>query len=137
CVDRGGGGSALGPGGAFEAAVEARDQGLVRFIGVTGHGVTVAAQHKRALERFDFDAVLLPYSYVMMQNEQYAADFEALAGLCAQRNVAVQTIKAITRAPWGEREHTATTWYEPLEGQADIDMAVHWVLGRPGVFLNT
>ncbi|HJZ49407.1 MAG TPA: aldo/keto reductase [Roseiflexaceae bacterium] len=128
---------AMGPGGALEAAVEARDQGLVRFIGVTGHGVTVAAQHKRALERFDFDAVLLPYSYVMMQNEQYAADFEALAGLCAQRNVAVQTIKAITRAPWGEREHTATTWYEPLEEQADIDKAVHWVLGRPGVFLNT
>src|SRR5262245_28571482 len=128
---------AMGPGGALEAAVEARDQGLVRFIGVTGHGVTVAAQHKRALERFDFDAVLLPYSYVMMQNEQYAADFEALAELCAQRNVAVQTIKAITRAPWGEREHTATTWYEPLEEQPDIDMAVHWVLGRPGMFLNT
>jgi aryl-alcohol dehydrogenase-like predicted oxidoreductase len=129
--------TAMGPGGALEAAIEARDQGLVRFIGVTGHGVTVAAQHKRALERFDFDSVLLPYNYVMMQNEQYAADFEALVSLCVQRNVAVQTIKSITRAPWGEREHTANTWYEPLEEQADIDMAVHWVLGRPGVFLNT
>jgi predicted aldo/keto reductase-like oxidoreductase len=129
--------TAMGPGGALEAAVEARDQGLVRFIGVTGHGVTVAAQHKRALERFDFDSVLLPYNYVLMQNQQYAADFEALVGLCAQRNVAVQTIKSITRAPWGEREHTANTWYEPLEEQADIDTAVSWVLGRPGVFLNT
>src|SRR5262249_60189212 len=131
CVDRGGGGSALGPGGAFEAAVEARDQGLVRFIGVTGHGVTVAAQHKRALERFDFDAVLLPYSYVMMQNEQYAADFEALAGLCAQRNVAVQTIKGITRAPCGGREHTATPWHEPLGEQADVEQPVPWVVARP------
>jgi aryl-alcohol dehydrogenase-like predicted oxidoreductase len=129
--------TAMGPGGALEAAVEARDQGLVRFIGVTGHGVTVAAQHKRALERFDFDSVLLPYNYVLMQNQQYAADFEALVALCAQRNVAVQTIKSITRAPWGEREHTANTWYEPLEEQADIDTAVSWVLGRPGVFLNT
>src|SRR5215217_6072052 len=136
-VDPGEWETAMGPGGALEAAVAARDEGLVRFIGVTGHGVTVAAMHKRALERFDFDSVLLPYSYVLMRDGQYAADFEALAALCAQRNVAVQTIKAITRAPWGEREHTANTWYEPLEEQADIDLAVDWVLGRPDVFLNT
>jgi aryl-alcohol dehydrogenase-like predicted oxidoreductase len=129
--------TAMGPGGALEAAVEARDQGLLRYIGVTGHGVTIAAMHKRSLERFDFDSVLLPYSYVLMQNQQYAADFEALMTLCQARNVAVQTIKAIVRAPWGEREHTRTTWYEPLEDQADLDRAVHWVLGRPGVFLNT
>ncbi|HWQ14393.1 MAG TPA: aldo/keto reductase [Roseiflexaceae bacterium] len=128
---------AMGPGGALEAAVEARDQGLVRFIGVTGHGVTVARQHRRALERFDFDSVLLPYSYVLMQNEAYAADFNALLELCAQRNVAVQTIKSITRAPWGERVHTRATWYAPLEDQASIDKAVHWVLGNPQVFLNT
>jgi aryl-alcohol dehydrogenase-like predicted oxidoreductase len=129
--------TAMGPGGALEAAVEARDQGLLRYIGVTGHGITIAAMHKRSLERFDFDSVLLPYSYVLMQNQQYAADFEALMTLCQARNVAVQTIKAIVRAPWGEREHTRTTWYEPLEDQADLDRAVHWVLGRPGVFLNT
>ncbi len=128
---------ALGPGGALEAAIQARDEGLVRFIGVTGHGVTVAEMHRRALERFDFDSVLLPYNYVMMKNLQYAADFEALFDLCQQRNVAVQTIKAITQAPWGEREQTAATWYEPLREQADIDLAVNWVLGRPGVFLNT
>ena len=128
---------ALGPGGALEAAVEARDAGLVRFIGVTGHGLGIAATHKRSLERFDFDTVLLPYSYVLMQNPQYAADFEALLALCRERNVGVQTIKAITRAPWGERPREAATWYEPLRDQADIDPAVHWVLGRPGVFLNT
>ncbi len=128
---------ALGPGGALEAAIQARDEGLVRFIGVTGHGVTVAEMHRRALERFDFDSVLLPYNYVMMRNLQYAADFEALFDLCQQRSVAVQTIKAITQAPWGEREQTAATWYEPLREQADIDLAVNWVLGRPDVFLNT
>ena len=129
--------TAMGPGGALEAAIEARDQGLVRFIGVTGHGITIAQMHKRSLERFDFDSVLLPFSYILMQDAQYAADFEALFEMCQARNVAVQTIKAIVRAPWGEREHTTATWYEPLSEQADIDKAVHWVLGRPGVFLNT
>ena len=129
--------TALGPGGALEAAVEAREQGLVRFIGVTGHGITVAAMHLRSLERFPFDSVLLPYNVPMMQNAQYASDFEALAAVCAERKVAMQTIKGITLRPWDEREHTHDTWYEPLTDQADIDLAVHWVLGRPNVFLNT
>jgi aryl-alcohol dehydrogenase-like predicted oxidoreductase len=129
--------TAMGPGGALEALIEARQQGLTRFIGVTGHGVTVAAMHRRSLERFSFDSVLLPDNYVMMQNPQYAADFEALLAVCAQRGVAVQTIKSITLGPWGEKSRTTTTWYEPLQAQEDIDLAVHWVLGREGVFLNT
>ena len=128
---------ALGAGGALEMAVEAREQGLVRFIGVTGHGVTVAAMHKRSLERFAFDSVLLPYNFTMMQNGQYAADFVELEAMCVERGVAMQTIKGITMKPWGEREHTHGTWYEPFSEQADIDRAVHWVLGRPGAFLNT
>lgn len=129
--------TAMGPGGALEAVIQARDEGLARFIGVTGHGTTVAAMHLRALDRFDFDSVLLPYSYPLMQNPQYAEDFEALMARCAERDVAVQTIKAITRAPWGDQEQTAATWYEPLREQGAIDLAVDWVLGRPGVFLNT
>jgi aryl-alcohol dehydrogenase-like predicted oxidoreductase len=129
--------TALREGGALEAAVEARDEGLVRFIGVTGHGLTVARMHARSLERFPFDSVLLPYSYVQMRDERYASDFEALAAVCAERGVAVQTIKSITLAPWDGREQTAATWYEPLREQSDIDLAVHWVLGRAGVFLNT
>ena len=136
-VDAGEWAVALGPGGALEAAIQAREEGLVRFIGVTGHGLTVAAQHHRSLERFPFDSVLLPYNYPLMQNPDYAADFEAVAGICAARNVAIQTIKAITRAPWGERPKNAATWYEPLRDQEAIDLAVHWVLGREGVFLNT
>jgi len=129
--------TALRDGGALDAAVEAREEGLVRFIGVTGHGLTVARMHRRSLERFPFDSVLLPYSYVQLRDERYAADFEDLIGVCAERGVAVQTIKAITLAPWDGREQTAATWYEPLREQADIDLAVHWVLGRDGLFLNT
>jgi aryl-alcohol dehydrogenase-like predicted oxidoreductase len=128
---------ALGPGGALEAAIEAREQGLVRFIGVTGHGWTIAAMHMRSLERFDFDSVLLPYNYVMDQNERYREDFDAVARLCEARQVAVQTIKAIARGPWATADKTRNTWYQPLETQADIDRAVHWVIGRPHIFLNT
>ena len=128
---------ALSPRGALEACVEAREQGLVRYIGVTGHGTQIAATHLRSLERFDFDSVLLPYSYVMMQDPHYAAMFERVVAACAQRNVAVQTIKSIARRPWWGRERTHATWYQPLEDQRDIDLAVHWVLSRPGIFLNT
>jgi aryl-alcohol dehydrogenase-like predicted oxidoreductase len=129
--------TALREGGALEALVEARDEGLVRFIGVTGHGLTVARMHQRSLERFPFDTVLLPYSYVQMRDARYASDFEALSAVCAERGIAMQTIKAITLAPWDGREQTTATWYEPLQEQDDIDLAAHWVLGRPGVFLNT
>lgn len=129
--------TALGPGGALEAAIEARDEGLVRFIGVTGHGLHAPAQHRRALERFDFDSVLCPFSYILSQNREYWADVEALLQVCEQRQVAVQTIKAIVRAPWGDRPQAGPTWYEPLQEQSEIDLAVHWVLARRQVFLNT
>jgi aryl-alcohol dehydrogenase-like predicted oxidoreductase len=128
---------AMGPGGALEAAIEARQQGLTRFIGVTGHGTIAPSIHKRSLERFPFDSVLLPYNFVMMQNPAYASAFETLVALCQQRGVAVQTIKGITAGPWNEKPRGRATWYEPLEDQADIDRAVHWALGRAGVFLNT
>ncbi len=129
---------AMGPGGALEALIEAREQGLVRYIGVTGHDVTIARMHLRSLARFDFDSVLLPYNYAMMQNPTYAAEFEQVVALCKERNTAVQTIKSIANGGWGESQpHTHATWYEPLTEQSAIDNAVSWVLGRPGVFLNT
>ena len=129
---------AMGPGGALEALIEAREKGLVRFLGVTGHGLHAPAMHLRSLERFDFDTVLVPYHYPLMQNLPYAADFEALTALCRERNVAVQTIKSIARRPWAGRSKTYNTFfYEPLEDQEAIDRAVHWVLGRPEVFLIT
>ncbi len=128
---------AFGPGGAIEAFVEAKEQGLARALGVTGHYTVAGWMHRRSLERHDFDAVLLPYSYAMMQNPTYAADFEALLALCAERDVAVQTIKSCTRGPWPGEERTAATWYEPFTDPAEIATAVHWVLRRPGIFLNT
>ena len=129
--------TAMGPGGALEAFIEAREQGLTRYLGVTGHGITVAQMHMKSLERFDFDSVLLPYNPTMMQNPQYAAEFEQLVAVCQQKNVAIQTIKALSKGPWGDKPKTHTTWYEPFNTQAEIDLAVQWVLSRPGVFLNT
>jgi aryl-alcohol dehydrogenase-like predicted oxidoreductase len=129
--------TALSPGGAIDAAVEAREQGLLRWIGVTGHGSQIAATHRRSLERFDFDSVLLPYNYITMQLPYYADNFESLLAVCRDRGVAVQTIKSIAARPWMGRPHTRTTWYEPLERQDDIDLAVWWALGRPEVFLNS
>ena len=128
---------ALSPGGVLEAAIEAKQQGLIRGIGVTGHGLQVAATHRRSLERYDFDSVLLPYNYITMQNPYYAENFNALVATCQQRNTAVLTIKSIAYKPWQGRQHTRSTWYEPLEDQQDIDQAVHWVLGRPGICLAT
>jgi aryl-alcohol dehydrogenase-like predicted oxidoreductase len=121
--------TALSPGGAIEAAMEARDQGLVRWIGITGHGVQIAANIRRSLDRFDFDSVLLPYNYVTMRLPYYAENFEALLETCAQGQVAVQTIKSIALRPWLGRPHNYSTWYEPLERQEDIDLQ--------GIFLNS
>jgi aryl-alcohol dehydrogenase-like predicted oxidoreductase len=129
---------AMGPGGALEAFVEARERGLVRFLGVTGHGLKAPSMHIRSLERFDFDSVLVPYNYALMQKPRYAADFEALTALSRERQVAVQTIKSIARRPWGGRPKTYNTYfYEPLETQGAIDRAIHWVLGNPDTFLIT
>jgi aryl-alcohol dehydrogenase-like predicted oxidoreductase len=129
--------TAFGPNGVLEAVIQARDEGLTRFIGVTGHGVPVPEFHLRSLAQFDFDSVLLPYNFVMMQNPLYAEGFNKVLEVCKERNVAVQTIKGITRSPWNDTQQNRTTWYCPLEEQADIDLAVHWILGNPQVFLNT
>jgi aryl-alcohol dehydrogenase-like predicted oxidoreductase len=129
--------TAFAPDGVLEAVVQAREQGLARFIGVTGHGVQVPEFHLRSLDQFAFDAVLLPYNHVMMQNPRYAENFNKLLKVCRERAIAVQTIKGICRSPWNDLQQTRTTWYRPLEEQADIDLEVHWILGEPQVFLNT
>ena len=128
---------ALSGGGALEACLEARDEGLVRFIGVTGHGLSIPKMHQRSLDRFDFDSVLCPYNWVQMQDPRYAETFTELAQMCKERNVALQTIKSLAYKPWEGRDKTASTWYEPLTDQADIDLAVSWVLADPQVFLLT
>jgi len=126
---------ALSPGGVIDAAVEAREQGLVRFIGVTGHGAQIAANHRRSLRRFDFDSVLLPYNYLTLQSPYYYENFHALKATCQERNTAVQTIKSLAYRPWSGRERTNSTWYQPLQDQAEIDTAVHWAMGEPGIFV--
>ncbi len=128
---------ALSPEGALDAALAAREEGLIKWIGITGHGMQIAATLRRSLERFDFDSVLLPCNYLTMQNSYYRENFEALLKTCEERRVAVQTIKSIAHRPWMEHDHTRTTWYQPLESPDDIDQAVWWVLGRPGIFLNS
>jgi aryl-alcohol dehydrogenase-like predicted oxidoreductase len=129
--------TALSPGGAIDAAVRAREEGLIRWIGITGHGTQIAAQIRRSLDRFPFDSVLLPCNYLAMQLPYYQENFEAVVRIASERGVAVQTIKSIAYRPWLGRPRTRSTWYEPLDAQDDIDLAVAWVLGREGVFLNS
>jgi aryl-alcohol dehydrogenase-like predicted oxidoreductase len=129
--------TALGPNGALEALVEARDAGHVRFIGVTGHGTTVASRHAQSLARFAFDSVLFPYNFTMLAQREYAADVEALLAECRARGVATQTIKAVARRRWQDTAGPKFSWYEPLRDADAIRRAVHHVLSRPGLFLNT
>ena len=127
----------MGPGGALEFLVEAKSEGLTRFIGITGHGFDSPRFHRQTLDRFDFDSVLLPCNYLLMQDPKYADEFERLVSYCHTHQVAVQTIKSIARGYWGDKNWTRSTWYEPLSDEAAIAKCVHWVLGIPGIFLNT
>jgi aryl-alcohol dehydrogenase-like predicted oxidoreductase len=130
--------TALGPGGALEALALARERGVVRFLGVTGHGTRAAAMHLRSLARFPFDSVLLPYNFTMLAQPEYAADFEALFALCRERGVAVQTIKSIARRRWpADATAPRYSWYEPIRDPDALRRAVHFVLARPGLFLNS
>lgn len=130
--------TAMGSGGALEALIEAKEQGLVRFIGVTGHGTYAPAMHIKSLETYAFDSILVPYSFVMMQNPEYAADFDALYALCRQRGVAMQTIKSIAARRWNDDDpERRLSWYRPLRDSGAVQRAVDYVLARPGLFLNT
>jgi aryl-alcohol dehydrogenase-like predicted oxidoreductase len=129
--------TAHGPDGAVEALVRAREEGLTRFIGVTGHGVRIPGMHLRSLERFDFDAVLLPYNYALMSRDDYRRDAEALLAVCAEHQVAVQTIKSVARRRWDEGEGPRSSWYKPLDDPDAITRAVCYVLGRSQLFLNS
>ena len=128
---------ALGSGGALEFLVEARDKGLARFIGITGHGILAPKMHLQSLARFDFDTVLLPCNYLLMQNPNYRADFDQLISYCRQYQIAVQTIKSPARGLWGDKPRSHNTWYEPLSDEGAITRAVQWVMGISGIFLIT
>jgi len=130
--------TATGPGGALEAAIDARDEGLVRFIGVTGHGIHAPAMHLRSLEHFPFDSVLFPLNFPLMKDEAYAADVAALLKICHGRNVAVQAIKSVCRRRWLPSDaQPHYSWYEPVRDPDALVRVVHWLLSHTGVFLNT
>lgn len=129
---------AFGDDGALKWLIEARELGLTKSIGVTGHDVAITQRHLESTDAFDFDSILLPYNFTMMQNPLYASQLETLLQRAKDKNMAVQTIKSISKGLWkSEGDKFGNTWYEPFTEQADIDLAVHWVLGREGVFLNT
>ena len=124
--------------GALRAFIQAREEGLVRFIGVTSHGMIAPAIHLKSIERFPFDSVLLPYNYPVMQDDDYSGRFEALIRDCEERKIAVQLIKTICRGPWDERADRAyDTWYDPLYRQEDISVAVGWAMKRKSAFINS
>ena len=130
--------TAFAPDGAVDALSRARDEGLTRFIGVTGHGLRIARMHQRSLEAFDFDSVLLPYNFLLLRNAGYRAAVDRLLALCASRGVAVQTIKSLARRRWDDDdEGPRFSWYKPVEDDDVLGRAVRFVLGNRQVFLNT
>jgi aryl-alcohol dehydrogenase-like predicted oxidoreductase len=128
---------AVGPDGAFGALGAARDEGLVSHIGVTGHGLRIAGMHLRTIERYDVASVLLPINFVLMDIPTYRADVEQLMAVCAERQIAMQTIKAIAKGRWDDESAGHFSWYEPLADPDAIDRAVRYVLSDPQLFLNT
>ena len=129
--------TAFAPGGAVKALAAARDEGLTSHIGVTGHGLRIARMHLRSLERFDFAAVLFPVNFVLLDDPEYRAAVDELLAVCAERQIAAQTIKSIARRRWTDDSSPHFSWYEPLTDPAVIDRAVRFVLANPQLFLNT
>jgi len=115
-------------GGALEALVEARQQGLTSHIGITGHGVDSPRIFLEALKRFEFDSILFPLNFVQMSNPEFRKDAEELIATCKEKDVGTMVIKTVTKGPWGEKEKTATTWYEPFSQQDEIQRAVNFAL---------
>ncbi len=130
--------SAMADDGALAALIRAKEEGLVRFIGVTGHGTFAPSMHSRSLERYDFDSVLVPYNFSMYQQPDYATDLDLLLRTCLEKQVAVQTIKAIARRRWSEDDPDKRfSWYMPIRDPEPLARAMAYVLAEPGLFLNT
>jgi len=115
-------------GGALEAVLDAQKAGLTKFIGITGHGADAPAIYLEALRRFDFDSVLFPLNFVQMANPAYRKNAEELIAVCREKQVGTMVIKTITKGPWQNEKHTATTWYEPFEKMDEIQRAVDFAL---------
>jgi len=118
-------------GGALEAVIQAKKDGLTKYIGITGHGADAPEIYLEALRRFDFDSVLFPINYVQMANPTYRKHTEDLIAECNIKDVGTMVIKSITKGPWEDKKHTATTWYEPFEEAGEIQKAINFVLSYP------
>ena len=117
--------------GALQALIEMRDQGLTKWIGITGHGPTVAKTHLEALERFDFDTVMFPVNVAMYGNLEYRRDAQELIQICHTKDVGIQTIKMLARGGWGSKIPDCGTWYDPFRDQESVDTALWWQLSQP------
>ena len=124
-------------GGALETLIEAREAGITRWLGITGHTHDAPRTHLEALRRFDFDTVMFPLNFVLWSNPRYRQDAEALLEDCRRRDVGVHIIKTVAKDPWGDRPKTQATWYEPFTDQATIDRAVAFVLSQPVTTLTS
>ncbi len=127
-------GRALGPGGAIEGATRAKDEGVAGAIGITGHGMGAPATHLEALRRFPFESVITPYNFRLAQYDRYRRDVEALMEATAAEDVGLRVIKSVARNLWRTSEGAAyTTWYEPMDEQRYVTVAVAFALARPEV----
>jgi len=130
--------TAMSEDGALRAFTEAKEEGLVKFLGVTGHGITAPWMHLKSLEKYPFNSVLLPYNYTMLQNTDYRKGFEKLASICKEKNIALQAIKTLAKGPKQEASgNKFATWYEPISNPEDISFAIHWALSNDQIFINT
>ena len=130
--------TAMSEDGALRAFIEAKEEGLVRYLGVTGHGISAPLMHLKSLEKYPFYSVLLPYNYPMMQNRVYRTEFEKLASLCDAKGIALQAIKTLAKGPKQESSgNNFATWYEPLSTPGDITIATQWALSNDQIFINT
>ena len=120
----------MGPNGAIETLIEMRDQGITKFLGITGHGPTVAQTHLEALTRFDFDTVMFPVNVAMYKGQEYKNNAEKLIKECHRKDVGIQCIKMIARGGWGDSKKECGTWYDPFRTQSDIDDALWWQLSQ-------
>lgn len=122
-----------GKNGALAAIIEAKEEGLTEYIGITGHGNQVPMVFLEALRRFDFDSVLFPINFVQFGNPVYQEKTLELLSLCQERGVGVMVIKAVAARPWGSRVKNYDCWYEPFDTEEMIQKSVDFALSQPGV----
>ena len=118
-------------GGALEAVLRAREEGLLKYIGITGHGLEVPGVLLEALRRFDFDSVLFPFNFILYGDPDYRQRAEELLAQCANRDIGTMIIKSMARDPWGEKQKTNTTWYQPFIEKEWIQKGINFALSQP------